>query len=239
MKKLLLSFSLLFVASTAILAQTVINDLNVEKRNVAGFHGIDVGTGIQLTLTNGNVEEIAVSAETTKFRDNIVTKVENGVLKIYYDNKTDAVNKKNERKNLKAYVSYKMLDQLEANTGASVDIDGVLTSASLKIKANTGARIKGKISSTDLKVEQNTGSQISISGQTEKLEVEGDTGSKFDGADLVTNICNAKVSTGARISVTANKELSAKANTGGNVKYKGEPSVKEIKKNTGGSVSKI
>ncbi len=239
MKKLLLSFSLLFVGATALLAQTVINDLNVEKRSVTGFHGIDVGTGIRLTLTNGNVEQVAVSAETTAFRDKIVTKVENGILKIYYDNKTDAINKKNVRKNLKAYVSYKMLDQLEANTGASVEVDGVLSSVSLKIKANTGARISGKISSDDLKVDQNTGSQITVSGQTNKLEVEGDTGSKFEGADLVTNVCNAKVSTGARISVTANKELSAKANTGGNVRYKGEPSVKEIKKNTGGSVSKI
>jgi hypothetical protein len=51
--------------------------------------------------------------------------------------------------------------------------------------------------------------------------------------------CNAKASTGAGISITAQKELSVKANTGGFVKYKGEASVKEIRTNTGGSVTKI
>jgi hypothetical protein len=239
MKKLLFVFLLFSVTGASVMAQTVINDLNAEKRNISGFHGIDVGTGIRLTLTGGHTEEVAVSAATTEFRDKIVTKVENGILKIYYESKPNAINTRKEKKDLKAYVSYKTLDQLEANTGAEVQIDGTLTSPSLEIKANTGAKINGKINSDDLKVNQNTGSLIILSGQAEKLEVEGDTGSKFEGEDLVTSTCNAKVSTGARIWVNANKELSAKANTGGNVKYKGQPAVKDIKRSTGGTVSKI
>jgi hypothetical protein len=238
MKKLLICLLAVIVAGTAF-AQTVINDLNAEKRTVTGFHAIEVGTGVHLILTAGNVEEVAVSAATTEFRDRLVTKVENGILKIYYENKTDAVNRKNERKGLRAYVSYKALDKLEANTGAEVEIEGTLQAASIKINANTGARINGKINSNDLDVSQNTGSIITLTGQAEKLDVEGNTGSKFEGAGLSTNVCHAKVSTGARIWVTANKELTAKANTGGNVKYKGEPSVKDIIKSTGGSVSKI
>jgi hypothetical protein len=239
MRKFLTGFLALLFIAPALLAQTVINDLHVEKRNVSGFKGIEVATGIRLTLTHGNVEEVAVSAAETEFRDRIVTKVENGILKIYYESKKDAINRKNERKDLKAYVSYKILDHLEANTGALVDIDGTLTAPSLKINANTGARINGKISADNLKVDQNTGSVISLSGKTEQLEAEGSTGSKFECEDLVSNNCNVKVSTGARIWVTANNHLSAKANTGGNVKYKGEPAVKEIKKGTGGTVSKI
>ena len=39
--------------------------------------------------------------------------------------------------------------------------------------------------------------------------------------------------------VKAEKELQVKANTGGNVKYKGSPAIKEIKTRTGGSVTKI
>jgi hypothetical protein len=39
--------------------------------------------------------------------------------------------------------------------------------------------------------------------------------------------------------ITVQKELTVKANTGGYVKYKGDVAVKEIKANTGGSVSKI
>lgn len=239
MKKLLLSFLWITGTATFVLAQKTIKDPNVEQRKVSGFHGIHVGTGIALILTEGSTEAVAVSAATAEFRDRIETKVENGILKIYYDNKLSSINTKKERKDLKAYVSYKSLDELDANTGADVEIDGTLQSTSLKLKANTGAAIRGKVSVGDLKVNQNTGSIIMLSGHAEKLEIEGDTGSRFEGVELTTSICNARVSTGADISVTAQKELNAKANTGGSVRYKGDAPVKEVKKGTGGSVTKI
>ncbi len=239
MKKLLLSFLVIVITVTAVSAQKTINDPNVEKRTIGSFHGIEVSTGIELTLTEGNMEEIAVSAETTEFRDRIVTKVENGILKIHYDNKIGSINKRKETKNLKAYVSYKVLDLLNVNTGAEVKINGVLKSSSLELNANTGALINGEVDVTTFKVSQNTGSKITLSGKVEKLEIEGDTGSKFNGEGLSTSNCNAKVSTGAGVYISVQKELNVKASTGGFVKYKGEAGIRDVKTNTGGHVSRI
>lgn len=238
MQKLFLSF-LVMVFSVAVMAQKTINDPNAEKRTVSSFHGIEVGTGIELTLTQGATEEVAVSAAKTEHRDRIVTKVENGILKIHYDSKMGSVNKIKESKNLKAYVSFKTLDVLNANTGADVEIVGALKSNILSIKANTGALIDGEVDVTTLKVSQNTGSKINLSGRADKLTVDGDTGSKFKGEEMATSNCNVTVSTGAIVSVKAEKELQVKANTGGVVRYKGNASIKEIKTNTGGTVSKI
>ena len=238
MKRIFLS--LLFAAgfSGILFAQKTINDVNAEKRNVGSFHGVEVATGIKLVLTQGNAEEVAVSASTTEYRDNIVTKVENGVLKIHYNYELK-INRNKEKKELKAYVSYKNLDFLEANTGAEVEIEGILKSPSLKMKANTGGVINGDINITELDVNQHTGSVITISGKADKLEVEGGTGSMFRGTDLKTSDCNATASTGAGIYITVQKELNVKANTGGYIKYKGDAGIREIKTNTGGSVSKI
>lgn len=239
MKKLFLSFFAVAIAATAVLAQKTINDPNAEKRTVSSFHGIEVGTGIELNLTEGNTEEVAVSASTTEFRDKIVTRVENGILKIQYETKMGSINKKKESKDLKAYVSYKTLDLLHATTGAEVKINGVLKSSSLDMKANTGALVDGEVDIAALKVSQNTGSKITLSGKAEKLDIDGDTGSKFKGEEMSTSNCNVTVSTGAIVSVKAEKELQAKANTGGVIKYKGNASIKEIKTNTGGSVTRI
>lgn len=238
MKKLFLSL-ILAITFYNLLAQKTINDPNAEKRAVSSFHGIDIATGIKLIITEGSTEEVAVSAATTDYRDKIVTEVENGILKIHYEKKLGAINKKDESKNLKAYVSYTKLDKLDVSTGAMVDIIGVLTTASLDLSANTGGLIKGEININTLNVRQNTGSKITLTGKAGNLEVEGDTGSKFLGEDLKTIICSAKASTGARVYITVQKELSAKANTGGNIKYKGEGGIREIKTSTGGSVSKI
>ncbi|MEI9808135.1 MAG: DUF2807 domain-containing protein [Bacteroidota bacterium] len=123
MKKLFLSL-LLAATFYNLLAQKTITDPNAEKRTIGSFHGIDVSTGIKLILTEGGTEEVAVSASKTEYRDKIITRVEDGILKIQYETKTGAINKKNENKELKAYVSYKSLDKLEVTTGASVEISG-------------------------------------------------------------------------------------------------------------------
>ncbi|MBL7745014.1 MAG: DUF2807 domain-containing protein [Chitinophagaceae bacterium] len=222
-----------------LLAQKTISDPNVEKRTVGTFHGIDVATGIKLILTEGNTEEVAVSADKTEYRDKIVTEVVNGILKIHYETKTGAINRRNESKNLRAYVSYKKLDRLDVTTGAQIEINGVLKSASLDLKANTGGMIKGEISITTLKVDQNTGSKITLTGSADNLGVDGDTGSKFFGEGLRTSNCDAEVSTGAQVFINVDKELNAKANTGGYIKYKGQGGIRNIKTNTGGHVSRI
>lgn len=239
MKKFFLFCLALLAALPAVWAQKTINDPNAEKRAVGSFHGIEVATGIELTLSQGSTEEVAVSASSVEFRDRIVTRVENGILKIHYDNKVRSINRKNETKGLKAYVSCKTLDKLYATTGASVEITGVLKATSLDMKANTGAEINGKMEAGNLTLDQNTGSRVVLSGKTDKLKVEGDTGSRFTGEDMTTGSCEVSVSTGAKVSVNAEKELQAKASTGGIVRYKGNAGIREIKTNTGGTVSKI
>lgn len=239
MRKIILSFLLLTGFMAPVFAQKAIHDPNAEKRNISGFHGIDVATGINLILTNGSGEEVAVSASETEFRDKIITEVENGILKIHYETKLGAINKRNESKDLKAYVSYKTLDLLHVSTGAEVEIIGKLVSSYFELKATTGGLVKGGIDMNSLKISQSTGSKITLSGKVVKLEIDGDTGSKFMGENLNTNTCNVMVSTGAGVSVSVEKELNAKANTGGNIKYKGAGSIRDIKTSTGGSVSKI
>lgn len=239
MKKSFLLFLAGIASVLSLYAQKTVNDPNAEKRSVGSFHGIDVATGIQLTLTQGGTDEVAVSASSVEFRDRIVTKVENGILKIHYDSKLGSINKRKETKDLKAYVSFKSLDRLYATTGAEVEVVGVLQSPSLDMKASTGAEINASVDIGTLKLDQDTGSKVVLSGKADKLEAEGSTGSKFTGEDMTANICNVQVSTGARISISAEKELQAKASTGGIVKYKGNAGIREIKTNTGGSVSKI
>ena len=239
MKKTLLILSLFVGLVTTSFAQKVINDANAEKRTVGSFHGIDVATGIELTLTKGTNEEVAVSASETQFRDKIVTEVRNGILRIHYETKSGAINKKNESKRLKAYVSYKALDLLHVTTGAEANVDGVIEATTFELKANTGGLVKAEINIGTLTVDQNTGSKITLTGKVDKLEAEGDTGSKFMGENLTTNTCMVEMSTGAGIYISVEKELNVKADTGGYIKYKGNAGIREIKTNTGGYVSKI
>ncbi|HVZ55303.1 MAG TPA: head GIN domain-containing protein [Chitinophagaceae bacterium] len=220
-------------------AQKTINDPEAEKRTVSGFHGIEVSTGIHLLLTQGNTEEVAVSASRPEYRDRIETVVENGVLKIRYKTRTGAINRIHEDKALRAYVSCRTLDLLHANTGADITIEGKLNVPSLEMEANTGAHVTGEFNLDRLRVDQSTGSKMTLSGQVASMSLEGSTGSKFFGEDLQVNTCEAEVSTGAALFIRVDKQLNARASTGGYIKYKGEGGLSEVKTSTGGHVSRI
>ena len=84
MKKIIASL-LLLTAAYCVQAQKTISDPNAEKRNVSGFHGVEVGSGIDLYLTQGATEAVAISASDAELRKRITTDVVNGILKIRFE----------------------------------------------------------------------------------------------------------------------------------------------------------
>ncbi len=234
------SFGLLLLAiSLTSLAQKPVNDANAEKRTVPAFTGIDVGTGITLYLTKGDAAQLAVSASEAKYRDKIVTTVKNGILHIRYENDVKAINKLKKSKELKAYVSYEILNKLNISTGGTVKLDGVLQVPDLALAVSTGAKMDGEVNIAGLKVNMSTGSKVNLSGKADNLDVSSNTGGKFFGENLATKYCSVNVSTGGEARLNVDKELKALANTGGKVKYKGDGVIREVKTNTGGKISKI
>lgn len=238
MKKLFLSLITLVTVAAFAQENSVIADANAQKRTLSGsFTGISVSDGVDLYLTQGNEESVAVSASDEKYMERFKTEVENGILKIYFDNK--GVNwAANDRRKLKAYVSFKSLEKLHASGGADVRIKGSLEFADLEIKFTSGSAFSGKLKAKELIVEQNSGSSINISGSADKIKVDVSSGAVFKSYDLTVDYCDAKASSGGGIRISINKELSAKATSGGGVKYKGEAVIKDINVNSGGTVKK-
>lgn len=238
MKKIILSF-LTLVSLTAFAQDSkVVTDANATVRKLIGsFTGITVSDGIDLYLSQGQEESVAISVSDEKYRDRFKTDIVNGVLKLYYDTKGIDLGIHLNRK-LKAYVSFKTLENLNASGGATVKGTGSFTVANLGMKFTSGAHFEGQINAKELSVEQNSGSGMTISGKADKIKVDGSSGSDFKGYDLVTEYCDAKASSGAGIRITINKELTAKANSGGGIRYKGAALIKDVNVNSGGVVKR-
>jgi hypothetical protein len=233
MQKLVLALGIFFLAIGA-KAQKTVYDPNADLRSVTGFHGINVSGGIDLYLSNGD-EAVAVSASEVKFRDKIKTEVENGILKIWYDNPEKI--SLGGHKELKAYVSVKMLDRLIASGGSDVTVEGALQGDHLTMNFSGGSDFRGKVSVKELVVDQSGGADVSISGKAEKLTVSASGGSDMNGYDLVTDICIISASGGSDITITANKELHAEASGASDVNWKGSAQVKKLKTSGAGSIT--
>ena len=235
MKKLL--FSLLVMGLiTAASAQKTINDANAEKRNVSGFHAIEVSGGIDLYLSQGE-EAVAVSASKNEYRAKIKTEVKDGVLKIWYEwNSNLRFDWSNHK--LKAYVSFKDIDRLEGSGGSDISVDGSIKVAKLAMEVSGGSDFDGKVETDELKIHASGGSDVDISGKAARLTIDASGGSDFKGYDLASDICNVEASGGSDIQVTVNKELSANASGGSDVYYKGTGLIRDLK-TSGSSIKKV
>jgi hypothetical protein len=227
MKKLLLIFAVLI--SSFLHAQHIVNDANAEKRNVSGFHGVEVSGGIDLYLSQGE-EAVAVSASETKFRDKIKTEVKNGVLKIWYESNSNLHIDWSNRK-MKAYVSFKNLDILEASGGSDIKVEGTISVSTLSLDVSGGSDFEGKVNLNDMKVDASGGSDVHISGIAKNINVDASGGSDFKGYELITDNCTVDASGGSDVYITVNKELNAASSGGSDVYYKGNGLIKNLKSN--------
>ena len=84
-----------------------------------------------------------------------------------------------------------------------------------------------------------SGADILLRGTAKTLYAEASSGSDIEAKELETESCEVRVSSGADVAVNTKKSLTAKASSGGSVKYKGNPEVVSQEKSSGGSVRSL
>lgn len=213
----------------------VINDKNAQQRNVSGFHGIHVSGGIDLYLTQGNAEAVAVSASDPEVRDRILTEVKDGILEIHMEDQGWHWNWGNQHR--KAYVSCKTIDLLHASGGSDVFFESPINSGKLTMELSGGSDLHGKLTIGELWIRQSGGSDSYVSGSATTLDVHTSGGSDFHGYDMTADNCHVDASGGSDAYITVNKELTANASGGSDVKYKGNGVVRMAHASGSGSVS--
>jgi hypothetical protein len=236
MKRLIVFLPFLFSIIFLSAQNTVVHDSHAEARHVSSFHAIQVSNGINLIIKQGNEEAVAVSGASPEITARIKTEVENGTLKIYFDNK--GWHDESTKKELKAYVSFKTIDALEANSGADASTDGNINVSDLDISLSSGAGFNGTVTASKLDIDQSSGSDMTIKGKVSDLKITTSSGADFNGYDLASEICKANASSGSDIEITVNKELQADASSGGGISYKGSGAVTNVSNSSGGRIKK-
>jgi hypothetical protein len=223
-------------AFTSRAQKTVIHDANAEQRPVKGYHGIEVSNAINLYLSQGDEETVVVSAPDTKWRDRIRTEVVDGILKISLDNPRWSIGSTK----LKAYVSFTVLDRLEASGASDIFVDGVITGDRLDITLSGASDFKGAVDVKQLKMDQSGASDAHITGVVSDMATFRSSGaSDVKGYDLVTQSCTVHASGASDIRVTVNKDLIiADASGASSVYYKGDGTIRESHSSGASTVKK-
>jgi hypothetical protein len=200
-----------------------------EVREVKNFESIKVSRGMNVYITQGSPASVEVIAD-NNLHEHIKTRVDGGVLEIF----AEADIRRAEEK--KVMVTVETLREISASTGSNVYSQNQFVADDLELSATTGSNLTMEVDAQNLEADCSTGSNIILSGMAKRAELKGSTGANLKGEQLKTGHCIMRASVGANVHATVSEQLEAKASTGGNIIYYGEPSSTDIENSTGGNV---
>ncbi len=202
------------------------NVVTKERTIDNNFDHIQISRGLDVYLTQSETEGLTVQAD-ENLHDIIITKIEGNILKIYAD--------KNIRYSAtkKVMVNFKDISKISAASGSDVYSIGIISSDNLEIDSSSGSNMDLEIKVQSLKCTASSGSELKIKGSANALVVSASSGSDVNAKNLSALTVNATSASGADIIVNASNELTAIAESGGGIKYLGNPE----KVNKSGSVS--
>ena len=238
MKKVL-GCILLAAATLWSAGQKTINDPNAEKRAVSGFHGVSVSGSIELFLSQGNEENVVISANDAKWRDRVTTEVEDGILHIYLDHKDKFHLDWNSSTKIRAYVAVKDIDYLASSGSGKTHLDGKIKADKLKIEISGSGNLDGGLAVQQLSIGLSGSANTDISGTADNSEFHISGSGNIRGYDFSTATCNASISGSGNVKITVTKELSAHISGSGNVMIKGNGMIRDYSASGSGKFKRV
>lgn len=206
-------------------------NITTETRTVTeDFKNIKVSDGIEVIVEQADKKSITVEAD-DNLQQHIITKIENGVLKIEVDETYNATEA--------PFVKVKMpvINGLNANSGSEIKSQNVLITENINVKSSSGSEINIDVEADFIKLETSSGSTIEVNGKALKSETFSSSGSELNAKNLMANEIIAKAESGSETSVYPILKLEAKASSGGEIDYYKIPKTISKEENSGGNIS--
>jgi hypothetical protein len=217
--------------------KNIVVDANAEPRSVSGYTAIEVSGAIDLYLSQGTEEGVAISASSDEIRQRIKTELRGSTLQIYFDSK--GINWRswgNHR--MKAYVTFKTLSRLEASGACNIRVTESITQPELSLELSGASDFSGNLAIGRLRIDASGASNAKLSGSAENTSIIATGACNVKAYDLTTVMCKTDASGASNIRISVDKELNAQASGGSTVFFKGNGLIRDISTSGGASVKR-
>jgi hypothetical protein len=221
--------------------QTIVNDKDAEVRNVSGFHAVRVSGSIDLYISQGPEEVVAISASSQEIKDEIVTEVKDGVLYIHPQKNSNWWRREwnSLGKKIRAYVAASEIDQLSSSGSGSLFCSGVIKADKLELVVSGSGNIDGNLDVGDLSVEQSGSSNVRLKGVVKNSNFRMSGSGNIYSYDLQSDYSDISISGSGNAEITANKEVNASISGSGNIRLKGDAGIRNISTAGSGRIKRV
>lgn len=239
MKKIVVAvaFGLSITGTYAQNEKNIVVDANAEVRTVTGYNAIEVSGAIDLYISQGNEEGVAISASSDEIKQRIKTEVKGTTLHIYFDARGLNWKAWGNHK-MKAYVTFKTLNRLEASGACNIRITEMIRQTELILELSGASDFSGEIAVSKLRLDASGASNAKISGSATDAVLNASGACNIKAYDLKTDMCKADGSGASNIRISVEKELNAQASGGSTIYFRGNGLIRDISTSGGASVKR-
>ena len=213
---------------------------DVEQRNLDGFTEIAVSSGIHVTLSQGAAFHVEVEADDA---DDVVTEVVGDTLRIYRDTSWKwysfgLIGLFVDEGELRASVTMPELTRVRSSGGADVRGQGTFTGDDIELRTSGGSNITLDLVYDSIDVRSSGGSTMHLSGSANRGILSSSGGSRQNNDDLAIKDAELRSSGGSNLNVGIVEELQARASGGSDIRYEGDPRIRDIDESGGADVTR-
>lgn len=206
-----------------------------ETRSLAGFDGIAVSGGIDLTVRQGDRFRVEVTADDL---GDVVTEVSGETLEIKRPRTNGFFNWGDWGDSGSVEVTLPKLTELTASGGSEVRTAGTFSGDRLELVASGGSDVVIEIAVGTLEVSASGGSDLRVSGSARTARVQSSGGSDLNASGLTVDEADVNSSGGSDLSIAVRESLVANASGGSDISYTGQPRTVNVNSSGGGEVNR-
>jgi hypothetical protein len=202
-----------------------------QNREVSGFSGLKVATGIDAVITQGENESLTVEAD-ENLLDYIKTEVVDGKLKIYSDKNIRSAKSK------KVFIEYKKLSSIDISSAGDVEGNNTLVTDELDIEMSSAGDLTLALEANRLEISISSAGDAKLSGKVNTFKADLSSAGDLNAYEMEAKVGDISVSSAGSAGVFITEEASFQCSSAGSINYKGEPRLKNVSTSSAGSVNK-
>jgi len=224
--------SLIFITS-CYFALDKLGPMVEEERNVSEFSKLKVSSGIDVKLSQGYQHNVIVKAN-EDIIDDVETEVVNGTLRLTIDR-----NWFRGGATVKADITFVDLNSIDISAGSDLESEGLLSFNDLDIGASAGSDLKLNLEANSVSMRTSSGSDASLQGYARNFEAKASSGSDINAYDFEVENATLECSSGSDVKAFVTESLNAKASSGSDIRYRGDPKLLNVNTSSGADLTKI
>ena len=235
--KLISTTCLIVIATITCQAQTktVIGNGNIktEERNLAPFNSINVSSGIEVDLKQGENQSVVVQTH-ENLLEHIITKVEGGVLIIHSEVNIRSANDKH----VKLFITMKEVRSLCASS--AVDITGIspIKADKLDITMSSASNIDIDVVANEINVNISSAGNVILRGNADILKADVSSSGELNAYRFTTSEANVSASSSGDAEIYVTEKLTTQASSGGGIYYLDDSKSVDLNSSIGGKIHK-